>query len=105
MQKAYKTESCSSPLLLAEIQAEGKFATRFVKLPWEENPEFFTDDLPPTARSLIADLLHRSPEARKPIRTVLHSPLFMGENPTADSSSPDTLKTPAGIFSTHSDWA
>lgn len=52
---------------------------RFVKLPWEENPDFFTDSLPPSARNFVADLLQRSPEARKPIRTVLHSPLFTGD--------------------------
>lgn len=80
-------------------------AARFVKLPWEENPDFFTDDLSPAARSLIADLLHRSPEARKPIRTVLHSPLFMGDNPTTTDNPPDTLRTPPGIFSTNSEWA
>jgi hypothetical protein len=52
---------------------------RFVKLPWEENPDFFTDSLPPSSRNFVADLLQRSPEARKPIRTVLHSPIFTGD--------------------------
>jgi len=78
----------------------------FVKLPWEENPDFFTDSLPPSARNFVADLLQRSPEARKPIRTVLHSPLFTGDA-QGNAGAPDTeaLKTPHGIFSTQSEWA
>jgi serine/threonine protein kinase len=78
----------------------------FVKLPWEENPDFFTDSLPVSARNFVADLLQRSPEARKPIRTVLHSPLFTGDA-TGNAGGPNTeaLKTPHGIFSTHSQWA
>lgn len=78
---------------------------RFVKLPWEENPDFFTDNLPPAARNFVADLLHRAPEARKPITTVLHSTLLAGEAaPGAAGAPTQELKTPANLFSTNSEW-
>ena len=53
---------------------------RLTKLPWEENPEFFTDNLPTSARNLVADLLQRNPAGRKPMSTVLHSPLFTSDD-------------------------
>ena len=49
---------------------------RLQPLPWEEDPKFFTKALEPSAAAFVADLLRRNPEARKPIRTVIHSPMF-----------------------------
>jgi hypothetical protein len=71
------------------------------KLPWEENPDFFTDNLPTTARNLVADLLQRNPAARKPMSTVLHSPLFTSDDgpggPNADHQTEVTNFT--AVFS------
>lgn len=77
--------------------------SRFVKLPWEENPDFFTDNLPPAGRNFVADLLQRAPEARKPIRTALLSPLFGDVAPGAPGPNTE-LHTPANIMSTASEW-
>ena len=76
----------------------------FTKLPWEENPSLFEDDLPPAARAFVTDLLQRSPEARKPIRTALHSPILSTyDNPDgSDGTRTDGGKftSVTGLFST-----
>ncbi|KAK9823492.1 hypothetical protein WJX72_003130 [[Myrmecia] bisecta] len=53
----------------------------YSKLPWEDNVSFFNDHLQPEARAFVADLLRRSPDSRKPVRTAVHSPLFASSVP------------------------
>lgn len=45
-------------------------------LPWEADPRFFAKCLDPSAAAFVGDLLMRSPDARKPIRTIIHAPMF-----------------------------
>ncbi|KAK9808238.1 hypothetical protein WJX73_002206 [Symbiochloris irregularis] len=65
-------------------------------LPWEADPQFFTNLLDPAAAAFVTDLLARSPAARKPIRTVVHSPLF---EPLFSDSAFDTILASASSLS------
>lgn len=49
---------------------------RLQPLPWEADPRFFAKCLDPSAAAFVGDLLMRSPDARKPIRTIIHAPMF-----------------------------
>lgn len=47
-----------------------------MQYPWEQHPTYFDDLMSDLERRFIQDLLARKPSARKPIRTVVHSPVF-----------------------------
>ena len=50
---------------------------RLQPLPWEADPAFFVRaHLDKGAAAFVGDLLMRLPDARKPIRTVVHAPMF-----------------------------
>ena len=49
---------------------------RLSKYPWEADESFFSTALSERSRAFVQDLLMRNPDARKPIRTVVHSPVF-----------------------------
>lgn len=77
-------------------QAKSTSLCRLSPLPWEADPQFFTNLLDPAASAFVADLLARNPAARKPIRTVVHSPLF---EPLFMDSAFDTILASASSLS------